>query len=243
MSIRPVFAAGAWILLSLLTVSGAPQDPPTQPAARPNQRATIRPVSADELMKSPADDWLTYHGSLSGNHYSPLKQIDKGNVATLQRVWISDTDPAVGQPNRFARGAAGRATTSVPAGRTGVGPGWAAAGVIASGLIVRDGVIFFTSGPNAYAVDGKTGRQIWHYVARSSGGLSNRGLGIRGDTLYMMANGGLNRGEALATLRWAEPKYREAIRVRAGVKPATGKREGISTETWAQVLTLVERDL
>jgi hypothetical protein len=59
----------------------------------------------------------------------------------------------------------------------------------------------------------------------------------------MMANGGLNRGEALATLRWAEPKYREAIRVRAGVKPATGKREGISTETWAQVLTLVERDL
>src|SRR5215469_5833206 len=136
MNIRPLFAAGAWILLSWLTT---PQDTPTRPL-RPNQRATIRPVSADELMKSPADDWLTYHGSLSGNHYSPLKQIDKSNVAALQRIWISDTDPALGQLSRFARGEAGRVTTSVPAGRTGVGPGWAAAGVIASGLIVRDGV-------------------------------------------------------------------------------------------------------
>ena len=238
MSIRPPFAAGAWVLLSLLTVSGAPQDTPTQPT-RQNQRATIRPVSADELMKSPADDWLTYHGSFSGNHYSPLKQIDKGNVATLQRMWISDTDPAGGPPNRFARGAAGRATTSVPAGRTGVGPGWAAAGVIASGLIVRDGIIFFTTGPNAYAVDGKTGRQIWHYAARSSGGLSNRGLGIRGDTLYMMANGGLTAIDAATGAeRWAKdiggavPPIAPMI-VRDHVYVASGSDSGTS-RSWLE---------
>jgi alcohol dehydrogenase (cytochrome c) len=238
MSIRPLFAAGAWSLLTVLAVSGAPQETPPQ-SARPNQRATIRPVSADELMNSPADDWLTYHGSFSGVHYSPLTQIDKGNVATLHRMWISDTDPAVGQPSRFARGEAGRVTTSVPAGRTGVGPGWAAAGVIASGLIVRDGVIFFTSGPNAYAIDGKTGRQIWHYVARSSGGLSNRGPGIRGDALYMMANGGLTAIDAATGAeRWAKdiggavPPIAPMI-VRDHVYVASGSDSGTS-RSWLE---------
>ena len=238
MSIRPLFAAGAWSLATVLAASGASRQTPPQ-SARPNQRATIRPVSADELMSSPADDWLTYHGSFSGDHYSPLTQIDKRNVATLQRMWISDTDPAVGQPSRFARGAAGRVTTSVPAGRTGVGPGWAAAGVIASGLIVRDGVIFFTSGPNAYAVDGRTGRQIWHYVARSSGGLSNRGLGIRGDTLYMMANGGLTAVDAATGAeRWAKdiggavPPIAPMI-VRDHVYVASGSDSGTS-RSWLE---------
>jgi alcohol dehydrogenase (cytochrome c) len=190
-------------------------------------------------MSSPADDWLTYHGSFSGVHYSPLTQIDKGNVATLHRMWISDTDPAVGQPSRFARGEAGRVTTSVPAGRTGVGPGWAAAGVIASGLIVRDGVIFFTSGPNAYAIDGKTGRQIWHYVARSSGGLSNRGPGIRGDALYMMANGGLTAIDAATGAeRWAKdiggavPPIAPMI-VRDHVYVASGSDSGTS-RSWLE---------
>lgn len=238
MTARPLFAAAAWSLVSLLAVSGAPQETPT-PAARPNQRAAIRPVSADDLMKGAADDWLTYNGSYSGNHYSPLAQIDRGNVGTLQRTWISDTDPAVGQPSRFGRGAAGRGTTSVPPGRTGVGPGWAAAGVIASGLIVRDGVIFFTTGPNAYAVDGKSGRQIWHYAARSSGGLSNRGLGIRGDMLYMMANGGLTAIDAATGAeRWtkdiggAVPPIAPMI-VRDHVYVASGSDSGTS-RSWLE---------
>lgn len=238
MTARPLFAAAAWILVPLLTVPGAQQEAPAQ-AARPNRRAAIRPVSADDLMKEPADDWLTYHGSFSGNHYSPLAHIDKGNVATLRREWISDTDPAVGQPSRFGRGAAGRATTPVPAGRTGVGPGWAAAGVIASGLIVRDGIIFFTTGPNAYAVDGRTGQQIWHYVARSSGGLSNRGLGIRGDTLYMMANGGLTAIDAATGVeRWtkdiggAVPPIAPMI-VRDHVYVASGSDSGTS-RSWLE---------
>jgi alcohol dehydrogenase (cytochrome c) len=238
MSTRALFAAGGWSLLTVLAVSGAPQDT-AAPTARANQRATIRAVSADDLLKSPGDDWLTYQGSFSGTHYSPLAQIDKGNVATLQRAWISDTDPAGGQPSRFGRGAAGRASTAVPAGRTGVGPGWAAAGVIASGLIVRDGVIFFTTGPNAYAVDGKTGRQIWHYVAGSSGGLSNRGLGIRGDTLYMMANGGLTAIDAATGAeRWAKdiggavPPIAPVV-VRDHVYVASGSDSGTS-RSWLE---------
>lgn len=72
-------------------------------------------------------------------------------------------------------------------------------------MIVRGGVIFYTTGINAYAVDGRTGRQIWHYVARSSGGLSNRGLAISGDTIFMMANGGLTAIDvATGTERWVK---------------------------------------
>lgn len=33
-------------------------------------------------------DWLTYNGDLSGNRYSPLKQINTGNVAELKLKWV-----------------------------------------------------------------------------------------------------------------------------------------------------------
>jgi alcohol dehydrogenase (cytochrome c) len=56
--------------------------------------------------------------------------------------------------------------------------------------------VFYTLGVNVYAVDGRTGRQIWHYTARSSSGISNRGLAIAGDVLFMMANGGLTAIDA-----------------------------------------------
>ena len=81
----------------------------------------------------------------------------------------------------------------MPPGQTGVGRAGGRGATIASGLIVRDGILFYTIGVNAYAIDGRSGRQLWHYVARSSGGLSNRGLAIAGDTLFMMANEGPHR--------------------------------------------------
>ena len=33
-------------------------------------------------------DWPTYHGDVSGNHYSTLTQIDKTNVARLAPRWV-----------------------------------------------------------------------------------------------------------------------------------------------------------
>ena len=33
-------------------------------------------------------DWLTYNGSESGNRYSPLRQINTGNVASLKMKWV-----------------------------------------------------------------------------------------------------------------------------------------------------------
>jgi alcohol dehydrogenase (cytochrome c) len=210
----------AWTVLSaavLAQVPGVPAPAATAPPAKPNQRVSVRPVTHEDLTKPAGADWLTYHGSYDGTHYTTLTQVDGSTVGRLQRAWVSDTNPAATPAGRAGGrgGGGGRAggrgagpaapAEPVPPGRTGVGRGGGRAGTIAAGPIVRDGVIFYTIGVNAYAVDGRTGQQIWHYVARSSGGLSNRGLAIANDTIFMMANGGLTALDvATGTERWVK---------------------------------------
>ena len=36
-------------------------------------------------------DWPAYNGGVNGDHYSPLRQINRANVAHLQQAWIYDT--------------------------------------------------------------------------------------------------------------------------------------------------------
>jgi alcohol dehydrogenase (cytochrome c) len=200
MTFKPAstFAVSTALSVSIASALGAPAAL-ALPQSRPNQRASVRPVTAQDLATSAADDWLTYHGSYTGHHYSTLAQVTTRTVARLRRAWVSDTDA----PAAAARGAGSGARPGsrtppvpIPAGRTGVGRGSAPGGAIASAPIVRNGVLFYTLGINAYALDARTGRQIWHYTARSSGGLSNRGLAIGGDALFMMANGGLTAIDA-----------------------------------------------
>jgi alcohol dehydrogenase (cytochrome c) len=49
-----------------------------------------------------------------------------------------------------------------------------------------DGVLYLSTQDNGYAIDARTGRELWHYVWPSHGGnhLSNRGMGASGGTLY-----------------------------------------------------------
>ena len=220
MTFKPASVATLWTALSVMVLAQSAQGPATAPVERPTQRVVVRPVTADDLSRPAAADWLTYHGSYTGNHFSTLTQVDMQTVARLQRAWVSDTDAPAAPAGRGAgrvggagagaaagagRGgrAAGTPPAPVPPGRTGVGRAGGFGGNIASAPIVRDGVVFYTLGVNAYAIDGRTGRQLWHYIARSSGGLSNRGLAIAGDTLFMMANGGLTALDVTTgTERW-----------------------------------------
>src|SRR5262245_28840814 len=51
------------------------------------------------------------------------------------------------------------------------------------------GILYFTTPNNAYAVEARTGRELWHYTyARSRGGINigNRGVAILGDTAYFV---------------------------------------------------------
>ena len=49
-----------------------------------------------------------------------------------------------------------------------------------------DGVLYFSTPDHAYAIEARTGREIWHYVWPSKGGnhLGNRGMAALGETLY-----------------------------------------------------------
>jgi quinoprotein glucose dehydrogenase len=38
-----------------------------------------------------SDDWAAYHGNGAGDHFSPLTQIDRSNVASLAPAWRIET--------------------------------------------------------------------------------------------------------------------------------------------------------
>ncbi len=52
--------------------------------------------------------------------------------------------------------------------------------------LLINGILYISTQDNAYAIDARTGRELWHYTWASKGGnhLSNRGMGALGDTLY-----------------------------------------------------------
>jgi len=155
------------VLLSLgALLAGAAQcelaDGHDAPARERASQVNIRPVTAKDLLQPAGNEWLSYHGDYSGDHFSTLTQITTDNVKSLTRAWTSNVDP-----------------TQAPHGR------------ISSGLIMRSDVIFFTSDVDAYAVDARSGKQLWHYVAAMSDGISNRGFSIGGDRLFVIYNSGL----------------------------------------------------
>ncbi|HYP34981.1 MAG TPA: hypothetical protein VEQ62_01430, partial [Stellaceae bacterium] len=50
--------------------------------------AAAQPVDTALIDAGSANDWLTYHGSYKSHHYSPLDQINAGNVRDLEIAWI-----------------------------------------------------------------------------------------------------------------------------------------------------------
>jgi alcohol dehydrogenase (cytochrome c) len=118
-------------------------------------------VSYQRLLHSAKEpqNWLMYSGGYSSLRYSMLNQITSGNAKNLQMQWVFQADSVQKME--------------------------------ASPLVV-DGVMYFTQAPNdVVALDAKTGRMFWIYQykvspdARLCCGLVNRGLAIRGDTLFM----------------------------------------------------------
>ena len=57
---------------------------------------------------------------------------------------------------------------------------------IKSTPLMIDDILYFATPDHAWAVDARTGREIWHYLWKSTGGnhLANRGVAILGDKLY-----------------------------------------------------------
>src|SRR3712207_1855681 len=84
-------------------------------------------------------NWLTYYGAYNGQRYSPLDQINTENVKRLLPAWVFQ------------------------AGTTGLIAGASTYSFEAAPIVV-DGVMFVTGWDGwLWAVDAKTGVEIWRY--------------------------------------------------------------------------------
>jgi alcohol dehydrogenase (cytochrome c) len=127
-----------------------------------------------QILKPSPESWPTFHGDYSGRHYSTLDQINKSNVKSLSLAWTS-------RLNTSLQGAiiGGKGPEPAP----GAVPN---ANIKATPLIVN-GMLYLATPNNAYALDARTGRQVWHYYWKSLGGstIGNRGLGMWGNYLFL----------------------------------------------------------
>jgi len=118
---------------------------------QPGIPASSKSASKDEIefsriLNPKPGDWLTYNGNLGGNRYSELKQINAANVNKLSVKWtfsiplwsqfLPDT-PYFHENMRYF------GLETVP--------------------IVADGIMYVTGPNQAFALDARTGHQIWHY--------------------------------------------------------------------------------
>ena len=106
----------------------------------------------------PVDSWPTYNGDYSGRRFSTLTKINDQNVKSLSLAWMYQLP------------------------RTSAAPG----GRLAGTPMVVNGVMYITSPDKVWALDARTGRELWAYTWTSKGGihLGNRGVGISGNSLY-----------------------------------------------------------
>jgi acido-empty-quinoprotein group A len=115
------------------------------------------------LLKPATDAWPTYNGDYTGRRFSPLTEINAANIDRLSLAWFY----------RMANVGAQR----------GVGNPH-----ISSTPLLVNGILYFTIPDHAWAIDARTGEEIWHYSWQDKGGhlVGNRGLGMYGDWLYFM---------------------------------------------------------
>jgi alcohol dehydrogenase (cytochrome c) len=60
------------------------------------------------------------------------------------------------------------------------------AGPIKGTPLVVNGIVYLTAPDHVWALDVRTGRELWHFENKSTGGIhiGNRGVGIRGDSVF-----------------------------------------------------------
>jgi acido-empty-quinoprotein group A len=135
------------------------------------------PLDPSALTKPASDSWPTYHGDYSGRHFSALKQITTANAKNLSLAWMYRTNPST--ENAILGG------TPPP-----VTPGRGAAAPAAGGPTIKsiplmvDGVLYLTAPNHTWAIDARTGQQLWHYVWQGRGVIGNRGVGMYGGWLF-----------------------------------------------------------
>jgi acido-empty-quinoprotein group A len=127
------------------------------------------------LAQIPTDAWPTYHGDYTGRRFSTLKQINTTNVKNLTLAWVYRLNTS-----RAGAIVGGEGPDTPPPG--GNTPS------IKSTPLMLNGILYFSVPDHVYALDVRTGREIWHYAWKTRGGdhIGNRGVGILGNWLYFL---------------------------------------------------------
>jgi quinoprotein glucose dehydrogenase len=116
------------------------------------------PVLQTARAEPPAGDWPMYSRDEAGTRYSPLKQINTGNVSQLTAAWTLDLAPPRNPNATKGRGRGGRG-------------GFASAAT----PIVVNGVMYLPAGNRVLALEADSGKEIWQYHL-DSGQASTRGV-------------------------------------------------------------------
>lgn len=140
-------------------------------------------VAPADLLKPLADSWPTYNGDYTGKRYSALKQVDRSTVKNLTLSWMMRVSPGAEANDGSVR----RDAAPVIVGGEGPGNINIRGGSIKASVLAVDGTLYFTVPDNAWAVDARTGKELWHYFWKTKGGthIGNRGLGMWNSYLYM----------------------------------------------------------
>src|SRR3954468_20455645 len=110
----------------------------TRSGSTPSTLALAPAFTLSQLAAQPQDDWVTNGGSLANQRYSPLDEIDTGNVSKLKGVWMT-----------HLRGSATAAKYSAE-----------------SQPVEYKGTIYVPTGQDdVFAVDASTGKIVWEYKA------------------------------------------------------------------------------
>src|SRR5579883_347897 len=141
-------------------------------------------VTPDELLKPLKDSWPTYNGDYSGKRYSALNQVNRETVKHLSLAWMTQVTPGTGSNTQGRRR---RAPENLIVGGEGPGDIEIHGGSIKASVLAVDGTLYFTMPDNAWAVDARDGRELWHYFWKTKGGthIGNRGLGMWNSYLFM----------------------------------------------------------
>jgi alcohol dehydrogenase (cytochrome c) len=151
-----------------------------------------QPLDPAVLTQPLGDSWPTYSGDYSGRRYSSLKQIDQRNVKNLTLAWSSRVTAGPGGPAGGGRGGFGGFGGGAPTIVGGEGAETSAGGFgnganIRASILQVNGILYFSTPDNAWAVDARDGHELWHYFWKTKGGthIGNRGLGMWGNWLYL----------------------------------------------------------
>jgi alcohol dehydrogenase (cytochrome c) len=170
------------------TTQAQPQPPGPGRGARGQGPATPAPANTlggldpKDIYKPLGELWPTYSGDYTGKRYSTLTQVNQLNVKNLTLAWMTRlTSGSTG-----GGGGRGGAATPLITGGVGTSEVTGPANIRAQALMVG-GILYISAPDNAWAIDARDGRELWHYVWKTLGGthIGNRGLGMWHNYLFM----------------------------------------------------------